>query len=324
MTLLRPLLRRSSPAGGRGRLSVLIFHRVHARPDPLLPGEVDAIRFDRLCGWLRGWFNVLPLDQAVQHLRTGSLPERAAAITFDDGYADNHDVAMPILRRHGLTATFFIATGYLDGGRMWNDTIIEAVRASPLDALDAGPMLDQPTLPVSLGTLEDRRRAIDLLIGQIKYLQPQVRQRCVDLLAVALRVAPPTTLMMSADQVRSLSRGGMQIGAHTVTHPILRGLPESVAAHEIGESRRVLEHLIDQRVGLFAYPNGKEGEDFDAASVNLLHTLGFDAAVTTHPGFSDARSDRFRLPRYTPWQPDRLRFGLGLWRNLQATEAGVQ
>ena len=117
-----------SPAGPKARLSILIFHRVHQQRDPLFPGEVDATDFDNICAWARSMFNVLPLDEAVTRHASHSLPERALSITFDDGYADNHDVAMPILRKHGITATFFIASGFLNGGRMWNDTAIEAMR----------------------------------------------------------------------------------------------------------------------------------------------------------------------------------------------------
>ena len=125
-----------SPAGHRGRLTVLIFHRVRPEPDPLFPRELDAAAFRERLSWLRAWFNVLPLDDAVDALARGSLPVRAAAITFDDGYADNHDVALPILREMGVPATFFIATGFLDGGRMWNDTVIEAIRRTPKPMLD--------------------------------------------------------------------------------------------------------------------------------------------------------------------------------------------
>ncbi|MFO0121490.1 MAG: polysaccharide deacetylase family protein, partial [Inhella sp.] len=108
-----------SPGGARGRLTVLIFHRVLTQPDPLFPGEMDAARFDAVCGWLASWATVLPLHTAVRQVRDGVLPARALAITFDDGYADNASVALPLLQKHGLCATFFVSTGYLDGGRMW-------------------------------------------------------------------------------------------------------------------------------------------------------------------------------------------------------------
>ena len=87
--MLRPLLGALSPAGRQARLSTLIFHRVTAQPDPLFPGEVDALRFDAICGWVRRWANVLPLDEAVQRLAEGSLPARAMCFTFDDGYAES-------------------------------------------------------------------------------------------------------------------------------------------------------------------------------------------------------------------------------------------
>ena len=103
-----------SPGGARARLSVLIFHRVFAQPDPLAPSEPDLPRFEHLLRWVSRWFQVLPLDEAVARLAAGTLPPRAAAITFDDGYADNAEVALPALQRAGLPATFFIATGFHD------------------------------------------------------------------------------------------------------------------------------------------------------------------------------------------------------------------
>jgi peptidoglycan/xylan/chitin deacetylase (PgdA/CDA1 family) len=90
-----------SPAGAGARLTVLIFHRVLLEPNPLFPGEPDAVRFETQMRWIKTWFNVLPLPEAIQRLRVGGLPARAAAITFDDGYADNFTVALPILRRAG-------------------------------------------------------------------------------------------------------------------------------------------------------------------------------------------------------------------------------
>ena len=86
--MLRPLLKWRSPAGPQARLSVLIFHRVMPEPDPLFPDEMHARRFNEVCGWIKSWFNVLPLDQAVARMASGILPARAACITFDDGHTD--------------------------------------------------------------------------------------------------------------------------------------------------------------------------------------------------------------------------------------------
>src|SRR4051812_1100444 len=109
------------------RISILIYHRINQEPDPLVSGGVCAHEFSWHMGVLSRWFKVLPLMEAVARLRNGTLPVRTACVTFDDGYADNVSIALPILLRHGVPATFFLATAFINGGRMWNDTVIETV-----------------------------------------------------------------------------------------------------------------------------------------------------------------------------------------------------
>ena len=308
-----------SPAAASARLTVLIFHRVTAQPDPLFPSEVDARRFDQLLGWLKRWFAVLPLDQAAQRLRAGTLPARAAAITFDDGYADNATVALPLLQRHGLASTFFIATGFIDGGRMWNDTVIEAIRRSAVPRLDLdglGPAATLSLGQLAIGSAAQQRAAVDAVIGRIKYLPADERALVVAQIAERSRAALPDDLMMSSAQLKALRAGGMQLGAHTVTHPILASLDDAGAEREIAGSRRWLEQLLGEPISLFAYPNGKPGADYGERDAAIVRRLGFDAAVSTAPGAAGAGTDPFQLPRFTPWDRGRWRFGLRLARNL--------
>lgn len=321
--LMRHLLGSLAPEGPKGRLSILILHRVCKRLDPLLPDLPDATRFDTMCSWLRSWFNVLPLDKALCLLSAHALPARALAITFDDGYADNHEVALPILARHGLSATFFIATGFLDGGCMWNDVVIESVRRTSLPTLDLRGM-DVPGLGLhAVGTVEQKRAVIGEAVTALKYLAPDRRSVVVQELAARSGVVPPSNLMMGSRQVLELRRAAMQIGAHTVTHPILAGLEALQAEREMADSKRFLEGLLDEPVELFAYPNGKWSADFNACSVGLAKALGFKAALTTDWGSADARTDLFRLPRFTPWDRTRLRFGLRLATNLWHSRSSV-
>ena len=305
-----------SPAGRGAKLNTLMFHRVLPAPDPLFPGEMHAIQFDAVCGWLQRWFNVLPLDQAVRRLVSGSLPARAAAITFDDGYADNHDIALPILQRHGLKATFFVATGFLNGGRMWNDTLIEAVRRSPRETLDltGTPLSELGCLP--LQTTMQRQHAIGRIIGAAKYLAQPERDQCVADVARCAAATLPDDLMMTDHQVRMLRRTGMLVGAHTVSHPILARLDRDRIRDEIGRSRDTLQFLLDEPVGLFAYPNGKPDQDYLADAVEVVRNFGFDAAVSTKWGAACQSSDLFQLPRFTPWDRGRFGFGSRLAQNL--------
>ncbi len=308
-----------SPAGPRARLSILIFHRVLRERDPLFPGEVEAGEFDRICEWADSMFTVLPLHEAAARQVSGTLPARALSITFDDGYADNHDVAMPILQRHGLTATIFVATGFLNGGRMWNDTIIESIRRTTKDALDLRSIGVDGLGELELNSLDQRRAAIAKLIGAIKHKHPVERQALVQAVADTAAATLPSDLMMSTEQVRALHGGGMQIGAHTVTHPILASLPLSEARQEIAESREVLQAILGERVGLFAYPNGRPDHDYTPDNVRQVRELGFDAAVSTTWGAARAGTDCFQLPRFSPWDRERKRFGLRMMRNLWAT-----
>ena len=313
--IARSLFRILSPAGARARLSVLIFHRVRERSDPLFPGEPDLRQFERQMGWLAHWFNVLSLPEAVQRLRAGNLPARAAAITFDDGYADNFCIALPILRRLGLPATFFVSTGFLDGGRMWNDTIIEAVRRSVAPAMDL-PGLGLRKLRVD--TPEAKRAAIALLLSRLKYVPSDERNTHAACVAEASQADLPSDLMLTSSQIRAIGAAGMTLGAHTVSHPILARLAEDEAKMEIAASKARLETLTNQRVVLFAYPNGKPGVDYGAREVRLVRECGFAAAFSSRKGVSTCASDPFQLPRFTPWDRTPARWAYRLADNLRS------
>lgn len=314
--LARAMFGRLSPAGAGARLSTLIFHRVLGEPDLLFPGEVHARQFDQMCTWLKQWFNVLPLDEAATRLTNGSLPARALAITFDDGYADNHDVALPILQRHGLQATFFIATGFLDGGRMWNDSIIETIRGCTNSSIDLSGFDLTGIERLDLVSLAQRKQAIERLIGAIKYLPVRRRLQLCQEIARRAGVELPENMMMSSSQVVALCRAGMQIGAHTVTHPILANLDVDVAISEIAEGKQQLECLVGEDVSVFAYPNGRPGMDYNEGNVAAVQALGFKAAVSTTWGVACQSTNPFQIPRFTPWDRSRARFGARLLHNM--------
>lgn len=312
MSLLDALMRPLLSVTGRGKLTILIYHRVRPAVDPLFPNDADARRFDEQMSWIAGTLNVCPLREAIEMLRDGRLPARAACVTFDDGYADNVGEALPILVRHRLSATFFVATGYLDGGRMWNDTVIEAIRRAP------GNTIHLESLGLGTHAIESprsRRAVIDYIIGKLKYLPAAARQAQADALAHLVGESLPQDMMMRSEQVRGLHRAGMSIGAHTVTHPILAQLKPAEAIDEITAGRAALESIVNERVTLFAYPNGKPGTDYDATHVTMVRNAGFAAALSTRRGAADAGSDRYQLPRFAPWGKTFLRLKIDLARN---------
>ena len=115
--------------GARRKLLILTYHRVLDDVEGIV-GGISVESFGKQIEVLSRYFQVLRLDRASMLLSEHKLPPRAACITFDDGYADNFENALPILEKHNIPATFFIAAGYLDGGIMWNDIVIEACQNS--------------------------------------------------------------------------------------------------------------------------------------------------------------------------------------------------
>jgi len=267
--------------------------------------------------WVRSWFNVLPLRRAVGMLYEGTIPARALAVSFDDGYADNEEIAAPILKRLGLPATFFVSTGFLGGDTMWNDRVIEAVRGCTEAALD---LREHGLARYDMRTIDARHQAVGALLGEIKRLEPARRRELTDAIVQVAGDRPSPSLMMRPHQVRSLRSQGMDVGAHTVTHPILARLSPDEARVEIGASKQTLEGLLDEPVELFAYPNGVPVQDYRAEHAALVRDCGFVAAVSTAWGAASMRSDPFQLPRFTPWDRSRVRYGARLLGNLRRVE----
>ncbi|MBK7364577.1 MAG: polysaccharide deacetylase family protein [Nitrosomonas sp.] len=302
-----------SPAGKRAKLSIVIYHRVLLEPDLLLGQKGDITSFDKHLRILSQNFNIVPLSQAVSMLKTNILPSRAVCITFDDGYADNAEIALPILKKYSAVATFFVSAGVIDGGRMWNDTIIESIRHAQGDILD----LTQLGMGNhSIKSLAERQKVLILLIEKLKYMPQEQRQEIVDKLSALIAAKLPDDLMMTSDQVRQLHREGMEIGAHTISHPILARIENPIAYNEIAEGKKMLEEIIKAPVNLFAYPNGKPNKDYQLDHVKMVKEIGFDAAVSTAWGAAQSDDNIYQLPRFTPWDVNEGSFVLRMTRNM--------
>ncbi len=299
--------------GNSKRLTVLIFHRVLPEVDPLSPDEMHASRFDALVGTLVHFFNVLPMDEALSRLRAGTLPTRSVAITFDDGYADNYTIACPILIKHGVKATFFVASGFLDGGIMWNDVAREALRSFRGDRLDLS-WLDLGVC--SVATEAERHRLTETLLPKLKYLTPEGRRTALTRLIGDTGARIPDDLMLTTAQLQGLQAAGMEIGGHTMDHPILAVLSEAEARQQMADNRTHLTRLLGRAPRYFAYPNGRPEQDYLAVHARIARELGYEAAFTTSYGSAGPESGSFELPRFTPWDKEALRFSLRLGHNF--------
>ena len=305
-----------APAGGGAALSTFIFHRVLERDDPLRVGEPDAARFERIVAFITRHFQVLPLADAAARLTAGRLPAAAACITFDDGYADNLTIAAPILQRHGATATVFVATAYSDGSRMWNDSVIEAVRAAPAGELD---WRDVGLGQHRLGDDDSRRALVHSTLSTLKYKEIDERAAIANELAQRCGLPQQCNLMLSPAQMRQWRELGFDVGGHTIQHPILSRLNDEHAAHEIAGGRAQLAQWLGEAPRAFAYPNGVPGRDYGPRDVALVKRAGYGCAVSTARGAATRINDPYQLPRYLPWDRKMWAFGLRCARTLFQT-----
>jgi peptidoglycan/xylan/chitin deacetylase (PgdA/CDA1 family) len=286
------------------RLIILTFHRVLERADPLLPGEPTAGSFEEQLGWVSEFLDVIPLPDALRLRAEGRLPARAACITFDDGYRNNFEVAVPILERLGLPASFFIATGAIADGAMWNDLIIESVRAcgARLDLREHG------LGDYAVASESERLKLVDTVLDGMKYMAVDERaERSRDIYRTHCGAKVPA-LMMTPDMVRSLVDRGFDVGGHTMTHPILQEVSDDRADAEIRGCRDWLASVTGRSPSTFAYPNGRPGRDFDTRHRLMVREAGFSGAVATTWGCVLPSSDVLALPRLTPWEKTRTTY----------------
>ena len=280
---------------GKGRLHIFIFHRVLDYRDPLMPHEPDIARFDALIRCISRTYRVIDLGLAVDLMKKQQLPARSACITFDDGYLDNLTNALPILKKYHISPTIFIAFDYIDGLLMWNDVVIESIRGYH-GILE----LEEIGMKLCCSSLEQKIHAINLLLPVIKYMTPGDKQQLVERIK-SLTHYNSTRLMMNRNEIQGLVSSGAAVGAHTLSHPILTCIDDDKARQEIRDSKEKLESLLDKAVDLFAYPNGRLGQDYDSRHVAMVEACGYKAAVSTNQRVANFTDSIYELPRFTPW-----------------------
>ena len=267
---------------------------LYAAPDICLP--VDVFRLQM--AFVQRAYRVVSLDELVDVLERGAqLPPRALVITFDDGYADNHRLGLPVLRALGLPATIYVATGAVDGGSpFW----VAAARALALRA--PGDVLEVPGQPsIPLGPAARREVAAKTLTRALVPLRSDARAKLLNEAAAAAGIDVDRMLagtMLTWNQIRELHAAGWTIGAHTVTHAnVALATPEDAETDIIG-SRDALAAALGTSVEHFCYPNsGGQHRYVSPGVIEILRRHRFRSATTSRPGALRPDADRFQLPR---------------------------
>lgn len=256
---------------------------------------IDAGLFERQMSWLKQNYEVVTLDRLRDPIDDSR--KSRVAITFDDGYLNNIEIAMPILERLELPMTWFVATAFVDdpGKLPWWDMI------DLLLTRDSGRIrLHSPEVAgdYDLAAPADRRR-IDRHVRQVlKASCGERRETLVAELGDGMRNADalPENAFARPQEVAAVDPVRVEIGGHTINHPNLAACESDRLHDEIEGGKRRLEAITGRQPQWFAYPYGGRGS-FDARAVDAVRAAGFVGAVTLLPGIVADDSDPYRLPR---------------------------
>jgi peptidoglycan/xylan/chitin deacetylase (PgdA/CDA1 family) len=293
---------------------------------------------------LRKHFFPIPLQQLVQALQNGKIPRRSVVVTFDDGYADNLHNAKLLLERYDIPATVFVTTGYFGYPReFWWDELERVV-------LQPGMLPETLYLSINgsahewkLGAAvhydedacwrhrdwrawEDAptpRHSLYYSLWQLlRPLPEDERLKTLDELLTWANADPegrPTHRTLSLEEVSILGQGELvDVGAHTVTHPMLSTLPAALQRDEIQQSKASLERILGHSVTSFAYPYG----DFTVETVVKVRETGFACACSTLANVVERDTERFQLPRIPvqDWDGEEFAKHVSMWLDRRSEQ----
>jgi peptidoglycan/xylan/chitin deacetylase (PgdA/CDA1 family) len=275
-----------------------MYHRFSNDPHPE-PTVIDAATFDWQVREIRRWFNPVTLGDYLKKVReTGRVPPRTAIITVDDGYRDFHEIAYPILRKHGVRATFFVTVNFIEKKIwLWPDILRFALKNAQEKTISFS--FESTSFKVPTGDPESIRREWESLSDFCIRLDDDKKWDLISKLLAAARVDLPQEPIteyapVTWEQIREMKEGGIEIGSHTMNHPILSKVrDERRLREEIGGSREAIEERIGDCVATFCYPNGTPW-DIDERVVAIVKEAGYHGAVVT---VGTPTNDLYRIPR---------------------------
>jgi peptidoglycan/xylan/chitin deacetylase (PgdA/CDA1 family) len=281
-------------------ITVLTYHRVARRADATLldQGVIDVApdQLERHLAFVKRWFCPIGIDSLVAFAQgQGALPKNPVLVTFDDGYRDNHDVALPILLKCGVRATFFVATDYLERRRLyWWDRVSLLIKRSARERL----VLTYPASEtLSLEGLEARcaavKRAQRIIKDQPGLDLPRFLDDVESAAGAPLGADEERRLVdatiMTPDHVVALRRAGMDVQSHSHTHRVLQTLGPEDLDRELRVSRRALERVLGEPVVAISYPVGRSLRDAPHIR-SAVRDAGYELGFSNATGVNRARS----------------------------------
>lgn len=278
----------------RNHPRILMYHRIRATP------EGDGIHVDifrQQMEVLARDFNVIALNDLLKLAHKNEpLPQHAVVITFDDGYEDCYLNAHPVLQALSLPATVFVTTGFVSNETwLWPDKIKYMLSTSEIDNLFV-PEINQTLMLKSDKLLAWHAVADYCLTIPDKQMKLFINELAIKL-GVSLPVSAPELFKaLSWDQVKEMSANGIDIGSHSVTHPVMTKLELAELRSELSDSKQAIEQMLDKPITGFCFPNGLR-EDINDEVQREIKRAGYQYALAAFPSLNPL-SDRWAIGRY--------------------------
>lgn len=279
----------------RNKALVVMYHRISENEDT---PATSARAFAEQISYLTAHYRLMPLSDLADSLASGrKLPPGAAAITIDDGYRDTYEVALPILRRYDAPAAVFVVTDFVDEKAwLWTDKLRYLILRTEAERFET--VIKGRSLLLNFSGRASRLEAAGCINTVLKTLPDEEKNEAIDRIALSLGLQippkPPSEFSsLTWEQLREMVSAGIEIGSHTVTHPILTNISREQLQRELRESRARIASMLNREVTLFCYPNGNA----NASVRREVKREGYKCALTTERGFNDERSDLFALKR---------------------------
>lgn len=286
-------------------LRILAYHRVLDIPPDGFPFDLELVSaytaaFRQQMAHLRKSWSPISLSAALDCIDAGrELPARSVVVSFDDGFSDNYTHAFPILREFDIPAVIFVSTHFVDAQRtLWFDELAHAVLTTTQRLLNLPWQRALLVPPDEAG----RRVLLADLLRRFKTMKNEQRLAMLESIATQLRCPPPArphalSGPLNWEQIAEMASQGIEIGSHTLTHPILATLDPLEAHRELADSRTRIETQLQRPVTLLAYPVGGR-RSFNAKIAAMAERIGYRAACCYISGTNPVdRLKRFALRR---------------------------
>lgn len=261
------------------KLLILCHHRIAPPGDRSTYLGVPQDIFEEQIVFLKRYFKIVSFKEGIESLKAKTIRKSLMVLNFDEGYRDNYLYAFPILRKYNITATIFLATGFIGGKeRFWWDIVADTILRSPYLKAGTSEKIDM----------------IEGIVDSLKRMSPKERNREIERIEKRFGTVENKSKgreMLNLEEIKEMRDYGIDFGSHTLTHPDLTLLGQDELIAEVLKSKQILEHALKKEIHSFAYPYGIYNEDVK----KIVKKSNYSYARSMLNGFNTMSEDIFAL-----------------------------